>query len=270
MLALARRFVLPISRAELGEYFFPLAALFALHALPVRGSIPYQIVQKHPLNLLYIAAILCGAGLGLSALRVRDDDGVVRAFYICSLSVLCGPLLDLLMTAKAVAVFATTGVWPPPPAVPTPVNASVEKRGDHFRVFLNPESESDPLTKCSKRTQEMIKETDGVSTVWIPPTEAQWQLQAASPHPRAGTCFYANLRRRCFVRVDADGFPVVRPLEQGMLSEQQQEAAAAGPIVNVQEVFVNSSAAALLQEQRDSRELFGGKCKPPLLLTCSS
>ena len=143
VLALARRFVLPIGRAELGEYFFPLAALFALHALPVRGSIPYQIVQKHPLNLLYIAAILCGAGLGLSALRVRDDDGVVRAFYICSLSVLCGPLIDLLMTAKAVAVFATTGVWPPPPAVPTPVNASVEKRGDQFRVFLN--AETDPL-----------------------------------------------------------------------------------------------------------------------------
>ena len=121
----------------------------------------------------------------------------------------------------------------------------------------------------------MIKETDGVSTVWIPPTEAQWQLQAASPHPRAGTCFYANLRRRCFVRVDADGFPVVRPLEQGMLAEQQQqqEEVAAGPTVHVQEVFVNSSAAALLQEQGDSRELFGGKRKshqPPLLLTCSS
>lgn len=56
----------------------------------------------------------------------------------------------------------------------------------------------------------MIKETDGVNTVWIPPTETQWEQQVANPHPRAGTCFYANLRRKVWVRVDADGFPVVR------------------------------------------------------------
>lgn len=47
-------------------------------------------------------------------------------------------------------------------------------------------------------------------TIWLPPTEAQWEQQIAHPHPGAGTCFYANLRRRIWVRVDADGFPVVR------------------------------------------------------------
>jgi hypothetical protein len=56
----------------------------------------------------------------------------------------------------------------------------------------------------------MMKETDGVNTVWIPPTEAQLEQQVANPHPRAGTCFYANLRRKVWVRVDADGFPLVR------------------------------------------------------------
>lgn len=55
----------------------------------------------------------------------------------------------------------------------------------------------------------MIKDTDGVNTIWIPPTETQWEQQVANPHPRSGTCFYANLRRKIWVRVDADGFPVV-------------------------------------------------------------
>merc|ERR1712046_228536 len=82
----------------------------------------------------------------------------------------------------------------------------------------------------------MLKETDGVRTLWIPPTETQWEQQVSNPHPRTGTCFYANWRRKIWVRVDADGFPVVRSLQQRILAEDES--------IVVEEVVVNSATPA--------------------------
>ena len=107
----ARSFALPINRVELGRWFFPLAILFALHALPVRGSIPSQLVQRPLVSTAFLAAIVCGAGLGFVSIQSNDDDGVVLGFYICALTVLLAPVLDMAMTARAVFVFTTSGVW---------------------------------------------------------------------------------------------------------------------------------------------------------------
>ena len=52
------------------------------------------------------------------------------------------------------------------------------------QLFPDFRSESCPL---SAQPPELIKETDGVTTLWIPPTEAQRQHAVANPHPRTGT-----------------------------------------------------------------------------------
>ena len=96
---------------ELGRWFFPLAVMFALHALPVRGSIPSQLVQRPLVSAGFLAAIACGAGLGVASIQSNDDDGVVLGFYICALTVLLAPVLDMAMATRAVLVFITSGVW---------------------------------------------------------------------------------------------------------------------------------------------------------------
>lgn len=104
-------FVLPTSRVELGRCFFPLAMVFALHALPVRESIPSQLVQKPLVGMIFIVNIICGAGVGFVGTISKDDDGVVLGFYICALTVLSAVALDLAMVARAVFAFSRTGAW---------------------------------------------------------------------------------------------------------------------------------------------------------------
>ena len=104
-------FVLPSSRVELGRCFFPLTMVFALHALPVRESIPSQLVQKPLASTLFIVTILCGAGVGFVGPISKDDDGIVLGFYTCALAVLSSTVLDLAMAARAVFAFFTSSAW---------------------------------------------------------------------------------------------------------------------------------------------------------------
>ena len=104
-------FVLPSSRVQLGWCFFPLTMMFALHALPVRESIPSQLVQKPLVSILFIVTILCGAGIGFVGMLSKDDDGIVLGFYVCALTVLSATVLDLAMAARAVFTFFTSSAW---------------------------------------------------------------------------------------------------------------------------------------------------------------
>jgi hypothetical protein len=96
---------------ELGRCFFPLAIVFALHALPVRESIPSQLVQNPLVGMIFIVSIICGAGVGFVGTVSKDDDSVVLGFYICTLTVLSSAVLDLAMAARAVFAFFRTGAW---------------------------------------------------------------------------------------------------------------------------------------------------------------
>ena len=61
--------------------------------------------------MIFITAILSGAALGLMAVHSEDDDGIVLGFYICTLTVLLSPVLDLAMVARAAFVYITDGDW---------------------------------------------------------------------------------------------------------------------------------------------------------------
>ena len=54
------RFALPIERAALGQWFFPLAAIFALHALPVANRFEFPATFR--LNLAVFKMILNSFG----------------------------------------------------------------------------------------------------------------------------------------------------------------------------------------------------------------
>ena len=62
-------------------------------------------------GIIFIATILCGAALGLMAVHWEDDDGIVLGFYICTLTVLSAPVLDMAMAGRAVFAYITGGDW---------------------------------------------------------------------------------------------------------------------------------------------------------------
>ena len=61
--------------------------------------------------MIFVATIICGAGVGFVGTILTDDDSIILGFYLCALTVLSSVVFDLAMAARAVFAFFRTGVW---------------------------------------------------------------------------------------------------------------------------------------------------------------